>query len=340
MDFKEFAESNKQAVYEKICEYVTVKDPEAHYRIIRDYIDRQGKYRRPALLLLAACLYGSTVEDTILPAAAMQISEDWILMQDDWEDDSELRRGKPAAHRIYGPIHTVNASNTGQMAMWKMLKDYIILSGKKKGGRLYDKFYEMLVYTVEGQYVENHFIHDTKDLGKANDELYLRIVSSKTCFYTVYGPLQLGAIAGGAGSRGLNALKEIGEPAGVAFQIMDDVLDMTADEKVFGKKRFGDIYEGKITPIILHTYKSAADAEKSRLNSIYLKKREEKTADEVAYIRGLVEKYDGIGYAKRLAEHYGGKAKAALEANMDRFPNNEYRRMMVSAVEEMFVRSK
>ncbi|MFI5412765.1 MAG: polyprenyl synthetase family protein, partial [Candidatus Micrarchaeales archaeon] len=124
MTFKEFAEKYRNDVYKKICEYIPLKEPLGHYKIMRDYIDRQGKYRRPALLLLTAHLYGATLEDAILPAAAQQLSEDWILMQDDIEDDSEMRRGKVAAHRLYGWVHALDASDTGQMAMWKMLKDY------------------------------------------------------------------------------------------------------------------------------------------------------------------------------------------------------------------------
>ena len=91
---------------------------------MRDYVDRQGSYRRPGLVMLTGQLFGAKPEDLILPAAAQQLSEDWILMQDDAEDDSELRRGKPAAQRIHGWVHAMNATNTGQMAMWRMLKDY------------------------------------------------------------------------------------------------------------------------------------------------------------------------------------------------------------------------
>jgi geranylgeranyl diphosphate synthase type II len=340
MDFKEFSGKYHDAIYKKICEYVPMKEPEEHYRIMRDYIDRQGKYARPTLLLLTAHLYGATIEDAILPAAAQQLSEDWILMQDDWEDDSELRRGKPTAHRIYGAIHAVNASNTGQIAMWRMLKDYIIKVGTEKGGKLYDKFYDMMRYTVEGQYVENKFIHNTKDLSKASEELYFRIVDSKTCFYTIYGPLQLGAMVGNATDEDVEHLKEIGEPTGKAFQIVDDILDMTANEKEFGKKLFGDLYEGKLTLMVLHAYKNATPQEKSRMNAIYAKIRQQKTEDDIKFIRDMVEKYKGIEYARGVADKYGEQAKKVLNKYVPTMPNNEYRKIMSSAVEDMFVRKK
>ncbi len=338
--FKELAEKYKPIVYQKICDYVPIKEPENHYKIMRDYIDRQGKYRRPALLLLTAFLYGADLEEALLPAAAQQLSEDWILMQDDIEDDSELRRGKPAAHRLYGWVHALDASDTGQMAMWKMLKDYIIQVGPEKGSRMYDKFYDMMRYTVEGQYIENTFIHDTKDLNKASEELYFRIADSKTCYYTIYGPMQLGAIAGGASDEALDHLKEIGSKCGIAFQIVDDILDLTADEKEFGKKNNGDLYEGKITLMVIHAYRSATPEEKEKMNVIYKKKRAEKTPEEVAFVRSLIEKYKSIDFAKGVADKYGMEAKNAVMKYIDSMPANGYRDIVISAIEEMYIRKK
>lgn len=338
--FKDFAEFYRPTVYKKICDYIPIKEPVEHYKIMRDYVDRQGKYRRPALLLLTAHLYGATLKDALLPAAAQQLSEDWILMQDDIEDDSELRRGLPAAHRLYGWVHALDASDTGQIAMWKMLKDYIVQAGAQKGAKVYDLFYEMMQYTVEGQYIENTFIHDTKDLKKATEETYYRIVDSKTCFYTVYGPMQLGALCGNATEKDLEVLKEIGQTAGVAFQIVDDILDLTADEKLFGKKNNGDLYEGKLTIPVLHMYKSADASEKGKIDAIYSKRRQEKTEDEILYLRSLMEKYKSIEYAQKVAESYGDRAKAAVKKFVDIMPQNEYTPIVMSAVEEMYIRKK
>ncbi len=222
-------------------------------------------------------------------------------------DDSDLRRGKPAAQRLHGWIHVINATNTGQMAMWRMLKDYVVAKGPA-GNRMYEKFQDMLGYTIDGQYIENKFIHDTKDLGKASEDLYFRICDSKTCYYTVYGPMQLGAIAAGQDDATLAMLKEIGKNAGVAFQIVDDILDMTADEKVFGKKNFGDLYEGKLTLMILHSYKSATAPERTAIDGIYRKKRQEKTEEDVGFLKDVIARYDGLGYARETARRYGAQA--------------------------------
>jgi len=339
MNFKEYIEIYRPSIYAKICEYVPLKEPIAHHQIMRDYIDRQGSYRRPGLVMLTGQLFGASPEDLILPAAAEQLSEDWILMQDDIEDDSELRRGKPAAQRIYGWVHAFNATNTGQMAMWRMLKDYM-RQHPEKGNRLFEKFYHMLEYTVEGQYIENQFIHYTKDLKQASEALYYRIVDSKTCYYTVYGPMQIGAIAAGQTGETLEILKDIGKSAGIAFQIVDDILDMTADEKVFGKKNFGDLYEGKLTLMILHAYKNATPAEKAKMDAIYAKKRQDKTKEEIDFLREMIDKYHGLDYARQMAEAYGNKAKETVEKYKDNLPQNEFTSLLMSAMEELYIRNK
>ncbi|MDE1761627.1 MAG: polyprenyl synthetase family protein [Candidatus Micrarchaeota archaeon] len=340
MNFKEYIELHRAEVYSKICEYVKVKEPTGHYGIMRDYIDRQGSYRRPGLVMLTGQMFGAKLSDLVLPAAAEQLSEDWILMQDDVEDDSELRRGKPAAQRLHGWVHAMNATNSGQMSMWKMLKDYLLQVGEKKGNRLYEKFYEMIAYTVEGQYVENMFIHNTKDLRKASENLYYRILDSKTCFYTVYGPMQLGAIAADQPDNVLEMLREIGTNAGIAFQIVDDILDMTADEKVFGKRNFGDLYEGKLTLMILHTYEKATPEERDRIDAIYRKARESKTREEIDFLRSMIAKYGGLEYAEEKAKHYGRKATETIEHYRGMLPDNEYTKIMLSAIEELYVRKK
>lgn len=341
MNFKEYIETQRGSVYSKICEYVPIKDPIDHYKLVREYSDRQGSYRRPGLLMLSGQVFGAKPEEMILPAAAMQVSEDWILVHDDVEDHSEMRRGKPTLQKICGYEIAINAGDSLHITMWKMLKDYIMLPGNKSiGNKIYEKFYDMLERTVEGQYIEDNFIFNIREIGKADEDLYFRIINSKTCYYTVYGPMQIGAMAAKSNKSMLNLLERIGTPAGIAFQIVDDVLDMTADEKVFGKKKYGDLYEGKVTLIMLQTYKKATPVEKAQIDLIYKKGRENKTEEDINYLLERIEKYGGVEYAKERAEYYGSKAKDAVEKNIGKLPHNEYTDIMLSAMEELYLRKK
>ena len=337
--FGELVEFYRPRVHKQILEYMPMKEPKQHYIIARDYVERQGKYARPGLLLTSGLFFGAKPDDLILPAAAQQLSEDWILMQDDAEDDSDTRRGKPAIQKLYGWVHSVNASNVGQVAMWKMLKDYAMRNGAM-GSKLYDKFYEMIMTTAEGQYIENQFIHHTKDLEQATEKMYFDIIYSKTCFYTVYGPLQLGAIVANQPDWVLEFLKNVGTEAGRAFQIVDDVLDYIADEKAFGKANFGDVYEGKITIPVLHAYKNATKEEKAKMNAIFRKTRDQKTKEEVMWIFDLEKKYGSLDYAMDMANGYGARAEQMVKDNLDKLPKNEYTDVFLNAIRAMYVRKK
>ncbi len=340
MNFKEYVEAHRSQIFSQIDKYIGKKDPEQHYEIARDYSVRQGSYRRPGLLMLTGQMFGASENDLLLPSAAMQMSEDWILIHDDVEDDSELRRGKPALHKIYGSEIAINAGDAVHLAMWKVLID--VLNNGKTGfeKKFVGKFYDILEETVEGQYIETNFMFNVKVLSKASEELYYKIIKSKTCHYTVYGPMQLGAILAGRDEKTLDILKEIGYPAGIAFQITDDILDMTADEKIFGKKRYGDLYEGKLTLIVLHAYENATEDEKKEMDRIYMKTRKQKTPQEIAYLVGLIEKYKGIEYATSIAEKHGQMAKDAVEKYRNLFPAGEYTDILLSAMTEMYVRKK
>jgi geranylgeranyl diphosphate synthase type II len=340
MNFKEYIESHKVEIYSEIMKYLPVKPPYEHYMIAREYSERQGSYRRPGLLMLCGEMFGAKKSELLLPSAAMQISEDWILIHDDVEDDSEMRRGKPALHKLYGKEIAINAGDAVHLAMWKIVKDYMEKAGAKSGGRFFDYFYNMLQYTVEGQFVETNFIYNTRDLSKATEELYYRIIGSKTCFYSVYGPMQLGAIVAGQDAETLKILQDIGSPAGIAFQITDDILDMMADEKVFGKQKYGDLYEGKLTLIILHAYRHADQHERTKINRIYRKGRAEKNKKEIEFLVNVIEKYGGIDYAKKEAERYGHMAKQAVLRYGSVLPNNRYKDILMSAIEELYMRKK
>src|SRR3989344_8239984 len=115
MKFEDYVKQNNDAIYNKICEYLPNRAPEVHYKAVREYVDRRGKYGRPNLLLLWCELHGGKRQDALLPAAAMQASEDWVLIHDDWEDSNELRRGKPSAHLIYGERYAINAGDALHM---------------------------------------------------------------------------------------------------------------------------------------------------------------------------------------------------------------------------------
>ena len=187
--------------YPKFCQVPKKyqKELDFHKDIIGDYPKRQGKYLRPTLLVLTAQAMGASKNKAKRVAAAMQMSEDWILNHDDIEDDSPDRRGKPALHKIIGTELAINAGDGLHVLMWEMLLD----SPKE----IQREFLTMLKRTVLGQTIELKRARDNQEVKQ--DDVIL-ILESKTGYYTIAGPMRLGAILAGASKKQLETIYKFG----------------------------------------------------------------------------------------------------------------------------------
>ena len=188
----------KPIIWKKICEYLPDKEPKEHYGMVSEYPKRQGKYLRPGLVMLASKMFGTNSKEALLSAAAMQVCEDWILIHDDVEDHSLERRHKPALNIIYGNELAINAGDALHVIMWRMLGDNVRIIGAKQGWEIFDKMNDILTKTIEGQFLEINLIHQNKI--EITEKEYFCMVDIKAGYYTVVGPLQLGAIVAQQGN--------------------------------------------------------------------------------------------------------------------------------------------
>ncbi len=285
-----------------------------HKQMVSEYPERKGKYLRPTLLVLTALAMGFSESKSLLTAAAMQTSEDWILNHDDIEDDSLERRGKPALHKIYGKELAINAGDGLHILMWKMLRDNLKGIGVEKGLKIFDEFQRMLQRTVLGQTVEIKWTQEGKtDL---TDEDILFILESKTGYYTIAGPMRLGAILAGATKKQLADIYEFGKILGRSFQIVDDLLDLTSDFKGQKKQIGNDIYEGKRTIMLMHLFRTIKGEDKKKLLSTMEKPREKKTEKEVLWVIEQMKEYGSLEYGRKLAEKFAAEASEIFEEKL------------------------
>jgi len=203
------------------------KDASLYWKINREYPERKGKYLRPTLVLLTAEALGAERKKALKTAAAMQLSEEWILIHDDIEDNSEKRRGKLTLHKIYGNELAINAGDSLQIIMWKILND-------QNSPKISEEFYKMLLRATLGQGVEQ--IWTNKGNKKISDGKYFFVADSKSAYYSIAGPMRLGAILAGATSDQMYKITDFGLYLGRCFQLADDILDSNQDKN-----------EGKIT---------------------------------------------------------------------------------------------
>ncbi|MFZ5365160.1 MAG: polyprenyl synthetase family protein [Patescibacteria group bacterium] len=334
-----FLDENKKAVWNQVKKYLPAESNYPYHRMINEYPHRQGKYFRPALLMLSARLHGGREQDALPIAAALQISEDWLLIHDDVEDHSLERRHRLSLNLMYGEEAAINAGDALHLIMWKMIGDIARNHRGDTGFEIFDKFNETLMTTTEGQFMELNWIKNK--IVEVSEVEYLNMVSKKTAAYTTTAPTQLAAIIAGYGSIStMNKIEEWTLPFGLAFQIFDDVMNVTETSQNQGKEFAGDIWEGKRTLILGHLLRSADAKEKQTITEIFVKNRESKTEDEIKKVLELMHKYGSMDYAKNLARQYAKQASDLFSGYSKNLPDQSAKRLIEQAIEFVVNRQK
>jgi len=280
------------------------------FKMMRDYPSRPAKGMRPFLCVTTCRAAGGTEGDAILTAACIELFQNWILIHDDIEDGSELRRGAPALHKKYSEALALNAGDALHARMWEALLRNRKSLGTEKTLDVLDEFSQMVNQTTEGQHLELGWVAAKRwDLGEKD---YYEMCTRKTSWYTIASPCRLGAIIAGADRKLLEQLRVFGMALGVAFQIQDDSLNLVGDQEKYGKAKSVDILEGKRTLILLHLLESAGQGERDRVISIMNKERGSKTDADVSFVLSLVDRYDAVGYARNKAAELLKEALATL----------------------------
>ena len=288
----------------------SIREVNLLYTMMRDYPLRQAKGMRPFLCVTSCRAAGGTEDDALLTASCIELFQNWILIHDDIEDGSELRRGEPALHRKYDDALALNAGDALHARTWEAILTNRPRIGLERTFAVMQEFSHMVNETTEGQHMELGWVVERRwDLSEKD---YFEMCTRKTSWYTVAGPCRLGALVAGEKGPLLDQLREFGIGLGIAFQIQDDSLNLVGDEKKYGKAKSDDILEGKRTLILLHLLSVATQSERDKVISIMNKKREAKNAAEVSYVLSLIEKYDAVGFARKKATELMKEALATL----------------------------
>ena len=325
--------------YPEFCqlkpEYQSLSD--FHFQMVSDYPQRKGKYLRPTLLMLTAQSLGFDLKKSLPSAAAMQISEDWILGHDDIEDQSEDRRGLPALHKIYSNELALNAGDALHILMWQVLsKNYSILD-KNIAQKIQNEFFTMLNRTILGQTIEIKWTQDNRfDLTEKD---ILLILESKTGYYTIAGPMRLGAILAGASDKQLELIYKFGILLGRSFQIIDDLLDLTSDFEGLKKQQGNDIYEGKRTIMLIHLLTNSSTDDSSKLKEILSKPRVDKTPAEITWVINKMKEYGSLVYGQDLAKKFAIEAQTIFDHDLKFLSQEPFRSELQSIFDFILTRN-
>lgn len=292
-----------------MARYLPDMEPRRYlYEPVADYPRRGGRAMRPSLCIATARAFGRPLEDALFTAVSIELFHNALLIHDDIEDESEMRRGKPTLHVLHGIPMAVNIGDMLMLLSLPPLFDNQQRLGKRVARRILEETLRTARESAEGQALELGWRRDNiLDVTEAD---YLEMVLKKTCWLATIHPSQAGALIGAGAGIDLEPFIRFGFFLGAAFQIQDDVLNLLGDEAAYGKELGGDIYEGKRTLMLIHLLAEAGPEEQERVVEILRLPREQRTVEQVHWIRSRMDVHGSIEYAREVAS---GLAGAALQ---------------------------
>ena len=263
-----------------------------------------GKRLRPALLLLSARYASgeqSSNEGAIRLAAVVELLHSATLIHDDVIDSANTRRGRPSANSRWGNHRSVLTGDWLYMQSFQMALE-------ERNFRILDILIDLTQKMVEGELIQ------LAKIGRIDvtEEDALRLATYKTaCLFS--GCARLGAVLGGLEGEEEESLAEYGRYSGLAFQLVDDLLDFTASAEQLGKPVLSDLKEGKVTLPLIY----AMDNGHSEARELVARVLEEKEFDSVRpeTIVALVRESGALDRTRNLALEYGRRAKACLNGH-------------------------
>ncbi len=261
----EFIQDYQNVVARAIEKYKFKQEPQELYDPINYIISHGGKRLRPVMVLMGNDLFGGDIEKAIKPALAIEFFHNFSLIHDDIMDEAPLRRGKPTIHTLHGINIGILCGDALLIKSYQFFED---LSPElfKKCTTLFSKTAAIL---CEGQQMDVNF--ETR--ADVSYEEYIQMITSKTGVLSATS-FKIGALIAGATEEEAENLYQFGKHIGIAFQIMDDYLDVFGDMSQFGKRQAGDVFENKKTVLYLIAKEHANDEEREELEYWYSKKTE------------------------------------------------------------------
>jgi len=280
-----------------------------------------GKRIRPALLLLASKLFGYTVRGAVRLGAVVEIIHTATLVHDDIIDEAQTRRGRPAANTQWGNSKCVLAGDWLYMQAFK-------IAVQERNFRILDVLIDLTQQMVEGELLQ------IEKLGKcvSLDEHFDLIYRKTACLFAVC--MRMGAILAGATEEEEKRVGDYGRSLGMAFQIVDDVLDLTASEEVLGKPVASDLREGKVTMAVVHALERCTPVERKLVETVLRERAFISVRHE--QILAMLQRYGSVEVAMARAQEYSEAARKSICS----FPDSEIKRALLWAPDFVVGREK
>jgi geranylgeranyl pyrophosphate synthase len=314
---------------ESLMEEELLKEDGRIYGMFIPFLRLGGKRIRPALCMLSCAASGGRYEDSLPIASVIELFHNFTLIHDDIEDDSQFRRGEPTLHIKYGIPMALNSGDALYTLLWRKLVSMEMPPPKLV--RLQRICAESFKRVVDGQGVELSWIRSGRfDITEPE---YLAMIGGKTSALMGLS-CEAGALVAGGKAGPRRALRDYGEKIGSAFQIQDDVLNVTGDFEKYKKEIGGDISEGKRTLMVVHCLSKAPEDERKRLVSILSSHSKEPADIEEAI--GILRRNGSVDYAMALA----GKLVAGAKSRIRALPDSQDKGVLMSLADYVVSRER
>jgi octaprenyl-diphosphate synthase len=290
--------------------------------IARYLLGGGGKRLRPALLLLSAGYSGYTGPSAIRLAAVVELIHSATLIHDDVIDGADTRRGRPSANSRWGNHRSVLAGD------WLYMQSFRMALEERKF-KVLDILIDLTQNMVEGE------VAQLTSLGRMDldEQGVLDLAARKTaCLFS--GCARLGGVLGSLTPDEEQALADYGRYAGVAFQLVDDLLDFTASPAQLGKPVLSDLKEGKVTLPLIYALESDGAAGRRLVRTVLEEKGFHTVRSEE--ISALVRESGALERTRQLALDYAERAKACLNGRAQ----TEYGRALVAVPDFVLERER
>jgi geranylgeranyl diphosphate synthase type II len=231
---------------------VAGREPAVLYEPVQYVLEGGGKRVRPTLLLLVAEAFDCPVDRALPAALAVEVFHNFTLVHDDIMDEAEERRGRPTVHVRWDDGTAILVGDL----MMGLSYDLLGQVEDADVDALYSVYHPMVEKLCTGQALDASF----EDRADVSVEAYLEMIDGKTAAL-LSAAFELGALVGGAPAAAQQEVREAGRLVGRAFQVQDDLLDLTADGEEWGKAVGGDLVTGKKTFLTLRALERADGAE-------------------------------------------------------------------------------
>lgn len=271
-----------------------------------------GKRLRPALLILVARFCGYTGPAAVRLGAVVELIHSATLIHDDVIDGADTRRGRPSANLRWGNHMSVLAGD------WLYMQSFH-LALQERNFHILDVLIELTQNMVEGELVQ---LTKLGHIGITEQEAIELSYRKTACLFS--GCARLGAVLGEQGEPMEQALADYGRYAGLAFQLVDDLLDFTGSSEQLGKPVLSDLKEGKVTLPLIYAMQNGEVRGRELVATVLAEKGFQSVRPE--QITSLVEESGALERARRLAYRYAEKAKACVNG----YGDPEYRRALLA----------